>query len=348
MKGIRLGFLSLFVIGHASMSSAQTMPGWQASVDALWATVHGNDDRIGDVVVAEGSGAIGSTNTLSTTAIAPELERAPGFLVEARYRGGSWGFGGRGWRISTDGDVRSVVTTNASAGVLHTSSVRLWNQTIAPFTNFQQPFSRSPLSYGATNALEHVRVEGYAERLWVNGPTGTVAMRFGLGYARSQHRRHADLLNIGRSGSVSLDETLATTAETDFNLAGPLFAIAGDTPVKRLHVTWLVSHSALIGTARSDATFEITDVTPSGSGSATTILRMPWSDEPRVIVPALDLQLKAGFAITRRLEAGGAIFSSSLFAMPVTPTFDDHTGGWNRETRDISIFSFSVFARVGL
>jgi hypothetical protein len=347
MKSIRLAFLTLLVLGPASMSSAQGLSGWQASVDALWATVYGNDDRIGDVVAGEGTGTTGSTNTLRTTPIAPELQRAPGFLVEARYRGGSWGFGGRGWRVSTDGDVADTVTTDTSAGVLHTSSVRLWGQTTTPFTNNQQPFNRSPLTYHAGNELEHVRVEGYAERLWLNGPTGTVSMRFGIGYARSEHRRHADLLNISR-GAVSLDETLATTAENDFNLVGPLFAIAGDTPFKRLHVSWLVSPSALIGTAKSDATFEITDVTPLGGGSTTTTLSILWSDEPRVVVPALDLQLKAGFAITRRLEAGGAIFSSSLFAMPVAPSFDNHTGGWNRETRDMSILSYSVFVRVGL
>jgi hypothetical protein len=324
------------------------MPGWQASVDALWVTVHGNDDRIGDVVVAEGTGTVGSTNTLTTSPIAPQLDRAPGFLIEARYRGSSWGYGGRGWRVSTDGDAGGTVTSGAPAGVVQTSSVRLWNQTVAPFTNTQQPFSRSPLTYHASNELEHVRVEGYAERLWVNGPGGTVAMRFGIAYARSEHRRHADVLNSARSGTLILDETLATTAETDFNLVGPLFAIVGDTPLKRLHVSWLVSPSALIGTASSDASFDITDVTPAGSGSATTTLSVRWSDEPRVLVPALDLQLKAGFRITRRFEAGGAIFSSSLFAVPVTPAFDDHTGGWNRQTRDLAFLSYSAFVRVGL
>jgi hypothetical protein len=54
------------------------------------------------------------------------------------------------------------------------------------------------------------------------------------------------------------------------------------------------------------------------------------------------------YAITRRLDVGGAILSSSLFGMPVTPVFDDHTGGWSRQTRDVSFLSFSVFARFGL
>lgn len=353
MNRLGTGLLTLLVMGHAATTHAQNIAGWHASADVLWVTTHGNDDRIGDVIVSETTlGGSSNTSTLTTSPIAPQLDRTPSFLVEAGYRGGGWGYGGRGWRVSSDGDAGETVTTTSAPVGLRTSSVRLWNQTVAPLTNIGEPAGRSPLTYHASNELQHVRVEGYAERLWLNGPAGTVGMRFGLAYAHSEHDRHADLSNQSRtntSPTTVVDETTATTAETTFDLIGPLFGITGDTPLKRLHVSWLISASALIGTADGSATFELTDVTRSllTGTTSTGILRMPWADEARVLVPALDLQLKASYPIAARVDVGGGIFSSSLFDMPVTPAFDNHTGGWTRQTRDISFLAYSVFARVG-
>ncbi len=143
------------------------------------------------------------------------------------------------------------------------------------------------------------------------------------------------------------------------NLTGPMVAIAGDTTVGIFRIDWLVGQSILLGTAETSGTWtdvdDITDVIVIASTrvETTTFLNgaVPTSNEERAAVPMFDLQLKGSLRVTKNINVGVGVFSSTLFGLPVAPAFSipgewtDLAGtGWRQQTRDITFGGFTLSA----
>ena len=242
----------------------------------------------------------------------------------------------------------------------------------------ERSIGSSPLTFHAENALEHLRIEAYVERVWVSGPGLNVATRFGLARAHIENTRSEGQtqrafivcpsvqpqelcqgLSPGTSRTFTNNIALNSESESTMNLTGPMVAIAGDTTVGIFRIDWLVGQSILLGTAETSGTWtdvdDITDVIVTGSTrlETTTFLNgaVPTSNEERAAVPVLDLQLKASLLVTKNFSVGGGVFSSTLFGLPVAPAFSipgewtDVAGtGWRQQTRDITFGGFTVSA----
>jgi hypothetical protein len=72
------------------------------------------------------------------------------------------------------------------------------------------------------------------------------------------------------------------------------------------------------------------------------------------VVPVIELQVRAGVRVARRVHVGGGLFSSTWLNLPVAPAFvvpDDWTDiqgtGWRAQTRNVSFTGFTIFAAVG-
>jgi hypothetical protein len=177
-------------------------------------------------------------------------------------------------------------------------------------------------------------------------------MRFGLAYARSANTRAERLSMQSAITLFTLDDALTSSSENTFNLVGPLVGLSGDTAVGCVRLDWLISASALVGTAHANGTFDAVETartnTNEGVVTSTTITRrsLRTCDDRRALVPALDLQLKASYGITRAIDIGAGIFTSSLFDLPVAPEFDAQASAWNRRASDIAFLAYSAFASV--
>jgi hypothetical protein len=331
---------------------------WYASADLLRATVHGNDRHAGDVITSDVTLA-GDTNDFSSTdfetvrAIAPRLRNTTSFMVEAGRHGTAWGFGGRVWRVSTDASAGERTTSAPAAdGVFHSTAVRLWNSTFLPLPDMSDASGLAPLEYDTHNALEHVRAEGYAQRGLLTAPTLSMDVRFGLGYARSEHRQIDRLTTRGVAAQGTTDESLMGASDATADLVGPLVALAGSNAFHRVSVGWLISATALAGTAHDHGAYALSAVTQtlSDAGIVTAITgadrRQTIAEDTRHLVPAVDLQLDASYHIAKDLEVGGRVFSSSLFNTPSAPEFDGQQFAWHEHTNDVAFLAYSAFARV--
>ena len=362
---VSAGIVCACVLIGASSANAQTAFPWTGpyvSVDFVWMTTRGNDVHVGDVVEesSTSSGPVtnfASSDTATFTPIIPKMGTDPTLIIEGGYRGTAWGFGGRGWWSKTDGsETASVRSSTFTAPNFQESSVNMFYDSFSPFTDNREISGRGPVTYNATNELKHLRIDGYAERLWVSGAMGVVTMRFGIGYASIENTRDESVSMTGQfiagPNTFNDDFSLGVIGGSEANLIGPTFGIAGEMLLGQVELDWLVSPAALMGTADSTLAMTGADISRTRStatGSTTALTTDTFSAnrtaERRTLVPTLDLQLKAGFPVLPQLTVGGGIFSSMLFDMPVAPTIDFQNGQLIEQNRTVTYLGYSVFAK---
>jgi hypothetical protein len=374
MTRVRLSVLWVLVMASAGSAQAQaTEGGWQVSVDFLSIVTRGNDVHVGDVYTEHQTVSGTATNArldygVNYEPILTEMKTDQTGMISAGYRGPSWGFGARAWRVETEAAVEGQASSQAPTATSNSiTGVRLWDNSVIPVNNATHPSGLSPVTFHAENALEHLRIEAYVERVWVSGPGLNVATRFGLARAhientRSEGQTQRAFLQEAGPGTLSTltnNVTLNSESEATMNLTGPMVAVAGDSTFGRVRIDWLVDQSILLGTAETSGTWtdvdDITEVIVTGSTrlETTTFLNgaVPTSNEERAAVPVLDLQIKASFLVTKNFSVGGGVFSSTLFGLPVAPAFSipgewtDVAGtGWRQQTRDITFGGFTLSA----
>jgi hypothetical protein len=387
MRQTFAGLVCFVAIGVAADARAQVSPaaagrggltagGWNVSFEFLTISTRGNDVHVGDEFTEHQrvSGPVSNQRLdygVDYEPIFTRMKRDQSALVSAGYRGARWGFGARGYRVATDGAAEGDVSTAPETATSDSiTGVRMWDNSIVPVTDLAQPSELSPVAYTAANELEHFRIEGYVERLWIRSPELTIGTRFGIARAHIENRRtegqtmHAFDEEITGSTIATIlnDITLHGESEATANLTGPVIAIAGDSTVGRFRLEWLVSHTALLGTAETTGEWtdvdDITDivVTPTTRTETATVLSgvLPIEREERVMVPVLDLQIRGAFQVARNVSVGLGVFSSTWFKMPVAPAFsipDDWTSlqgaGWRQQTRDVSFTGLSLFVGFG-
>jgi hypothetical protein len=289
-------------------------------------------------------------------------------MVTVVYRSGDWGGGVRGWRsesdIAIDGSRRTAVPTATSQSI---TGIRLWDNSVVPVTNLLEPSGISPVTFTAENSLSAVRIEGFAERLWIRGRRLTVAARLGVAHARVENTRAE-----GQTQEAFIEETaggvtttlvndirIDSASESSASLTGPMLALAGNAEAGRLRIDWLIGQSVLLGTAETSGEWRdvdnIRETTADGvtSTETRTLLNglIEKAQEDRALVPVMELQLKATVQVTRALSLGGGVFSSTWFQMPVAPAFsipDDWTDlqgtAWRQQTRDVTFTGVSITA----
>jgi hypothetical protein len=293
-------------------------------------------------------------------------------LVSAAYRGASWGFGGRGWRVETSG---SVDGSGESPSEESLTGVRMWDHSALPVVNRFTASGYSPVTFYAENRLEHLRVDGYAERRWIATGNLNVGIRLGAAYAQFKNRRREGNAQTAAYQDIFVDEqngltlvtgdnsiTLDAESETKTDLFGPSVGIAGDSTHGAFRIEWLVSPAVLFGTANTSGEWIDIDriseeETSLGRRDNRTIHLegvIPVERDVRVAVPALDLHVKASVAIAKGVRVGGGLFSSSWFGMPVAPAFsvpgewtDVEGTGWRDQTRDLTFLAYSAFVSFG-
>lgn len=356
--------VGLGVLAGTAPAGAQTMQGWHISGDVLFVMTRGNDVHAGDVVTFESSSSGPATNFVSNdtqvfTPIAPSLGTKPSVLIEGGHRGMTWGYGGRVWWVTTDGSEAATTTSAASSGgVSRETFVNMFNESFFPFTDNRETSGLGPVTYASNNELKHVRIEGYAERLWISGPMGTVTMRFGLGYANVRSTRGDNLTMTGQfTGGPSTfnnDLAIGVTGETKASLIGPTFGIAGEMSAGKIQIDWLVSPAALMGSAETTlnvASNEVnrTRLTSTGATTAltTSTISRSVTDDGSAVVPVVDLQLNAGYEVMPKLVVGAGLLSSTMFNLPVAPALDAHTEQWVDQQRNVTFFGVSVFVKYG-
>ena len=376
MTRARVGLLVILVAVADRPARAQSLDGWQVSVDFLQIHTRGNDVHVGDVFTER--------QTLTGTAsdsrldygvrydpIVTAMDANRSVMVTAVYRNAGWGAGARGWRSRTEGSAAGSRRTAApTISSLTVTGVRMWDNSIVPVVNTAEPSGISPVTFEAENSLQNLRLEGFAERLWIQGDTLTVAARFGVAHARLENDRReqqtqeafVEEANGGTITTFENDVRLEGTSETTANLTGPLLALAGDTRVKRLRIDWLIGHAVLLGTAETSGEWididDIRTITLAGGLPVESFELLNGiiekSQDDRALVPVLDLQVKASVRVTPFLSLGGGVFSSTWFNLPVAPAFsipDDWTDvqgtAWRQQTRDVTFLALSVFAGFG-
>jgi hypothetical protein len=350
--------------------------GWHVSLDFFNVATRGNDVHVGDVFTEQ--------QTISGTVIQSRLDYGVTYepivtrmktdrsvMISGGYRGARWGFGARGWRAATDDAVSgsdSTAPSTATSDFL--TGVRMWENSIVPVSNDQEPSGISPVTFDAANELEHLRFEGFVERMWVSANEVRVAARLGVAHARTENIRsegqtqRAFLVEIsgGTTSTLTNSITLESDSEATANLTGPLLALVGDAQLGRFRIDWLVSHALLMGTVETTGTWididDIEEVTVTGgvTTQTTTVLDgvLEIEEDVRVTVPVVDLQVKGSVQVASALRVGAGVFSSTAFNLPVAPGFvvpDDWTDvqgtGWRQQTRDVTFTGFTVFASIG-
>lgn len=374
MTRVRLGLSWVFVLAIAGSVQAQTTEeAWQVSVDFLNIVTRGNDVHVGDVFTEHQtfSGTITQSRLdygVDYDPIVTRMKDEQTFMVTAGYRGPRWGFGVRGWRVATDAAVEGRETSPApTASTDSVTGIRLWDNSIIPVSNMSDPSGFSPVTFHAENALETLRIEGYAERRWITGPALNVAARFGLTRARVENTRAEGQTqtafivetDAGTTSTLSNNVTLNVESEATMSLTGPMLAIVGDSTYRKLRIDWLVGNAVLFGTAETSGTWtdvdDITEVvvTPTSSVQTSTFLNgvVPTEKEERAHVPVIDLQIKASVQVTRSVSVGVGVFSSTWFGLPMAPAFsipgewtDVEGTGWRQQTRDINHAGVSISA----
>ena len=382
MTRARLGLLCTSMLMIATSARAQgTDTGWQLSLEPLFVMTRGNDVHVGDVFTESQvlrttvtPGGPGVTNTNSTLdygvtydPIVTEMGNDFGVLVSAAYRGARWGFGGRGWRVSTNGSVDGSAESPSEESL---KGIRMWDHSALPVVNRFTVSGYAPATFYAENSLENLRIDGYAERRWISGGNLNVAMRFGVAYTQFKNERregnaeeaaYQDVLGptvVTGTNSITLD----AESETKANLIGPSIGIAGDSTHGIFRLDWLVSPAVLFGTAETSGTWTDIDnisevwLSPGSRDNRTTRLEgvIPMERDIRVAVPVLDLHVRASVAVAKGVRVGGGLFSSSWFGMPVAPAFtipgswtDVEGTGWRDVTTNLTFLAYSAFVSFG-
>lgn len=378
MTRARIGLLALCVWSAASVAAAQNpSPRWDVSVDALNVMTRGNDVHVGDVFTESQtvSGTLlnsrldyGVTNTPIVTTMPDKFSA----LVAAAYHGPKWGFGGRGWRVSTDDAVSGSARSPAPTATTAVTGIRMWDHSLIPVENDFEPSGVSPVTYHASNELESLRIDAFAERRWISNGGLNVAMRFGVAYVHFEntraegHEESASFIDTtstpGSTIAFSNSITLQMDSSSTMDLVGPSFGIAGDATHQRLRIDWLVAPAVVFGNAETSGTWVDTDnisqVITTGSVTVPTTDRLrgtlPLDLEERTVIPMLDLQLKASVRVAGPLRVGAGIFSSSWFKVPtasalsVPGNWTDVEGtGWRPQPRDLTFLAYSVFVGFG-
>ena len=382
MRRARLGLLCASVLMIATSARAQgTDTGWQLSLEPLYVMTRGNDVHVGDVFTESqtlrrsftpvGPGVTNTNSTLdygvTYDPVVTTMRNEFGALVSAAYRGARWGFGGRGWRVDTNGAMEGSAESPSEDSLI---GVRMWDHSALPVVNRFTASGYSPVTFHAENSLENLRIDGYAERRWIASGNLNVAMRFGVAYTQFKNERregsaeqaaYQDVLGptvVTGTNSITLDAESETTA----NLIGPSIGIAGDSRHGAFRLEWLVSPAVLFGTAETSGTWTDVDsisevwVSPGLRENRTEHLEgvIPMERDVRVAVPVLDLHVRASVAIAKGVRIGGGLFSSSWFGMPVAPAFsipgawtDVEGTGWRDQTRDLTFLGYSAFVSFG-
>ena len=382
MTRARLGLLCTSMLMIATSARAQgTDTGWQLSLEPLFVMTRGNDVHVGDVFTESQvlrttvtPGGPGVTNTNSTVdygvtydPIVTDMGSDFGALVSASYRGARWGFGGRGWRVSTNGAVDGSAESPSEESL---KGIRMWDHSALPVVNRFTVSGYAPVTFYAENMLENLRIDGYAERRWITGGNLNVAMRFGVAYTQFKNERregsaedaaYQDVLGptvVTGTNSITLD----AESETNANLIGPSIGIAGDSTHGIFRLDWLVSPAVLFGTAETSGTWTDIDnisevwLSPGSRDNRTTRLEgvIPMERDSRVAVPVLDLHVRASVAVAKGVRLGGGLFSSSWFGMPVAPAFtipgswtDVEGTGWRDVTTNLTFLAYSAFVSFG-
>jgi hypothetical protein len=389
MTRARVGLLWASVLIIATPASAQgTITGWQLSLDPLYVMTRGNDVHAGDVFTESQvpSGTFSTTSPGVTVTnsrldygvtydpIVTDMRNEFGLLVSAGYRGARWGFGGRGWRVDTSG---SVDGSGDSPSEESLAGVRMWDHSALPVVNRFTASGYAPFTFYAENRLEHLRIDGYAERRWITGNNLNVGIRLGVAYAQVKNRRregnaqpaaYRDVF-VGDNGltvvtgenSITLDAESEATAD----LVGPSIGIAGDSTHGAFRIEWLVSPAVLLGTAKTSGEWididNISEVETSQGPPPLQDTRkihlegvIPVERDLRIAIPTLDLQVKASVAVVKGVRVGGGLFTSSWFGMPVAPAFsipgtwtDVEGTGWRDQTADLTFLAYSAFVSFG-
>ena len=300
MRRVRVGLLWVVVMSVAGSAQAQvaqgvagggsgTEPGWHVSVEFMNILTRGNDVHVGDVFTEHQtiSGTAASSRLdygVDYEQIVTRMKNDQSALFTAGYRGASWGFGARGWKATTEGTVdgteESPTPTSTSLSI---TGVRMWDNSIIPVVDMEDPSGISPVTFSAENKLETLRIEGFVERRWLGGPDLNVAVRIGLAHARVENTRsegqtqHAFIEEVGAGSTSTLDNDIALNGESEatMNLTGPVIAIVGDSTFRKVRLDWLLSHSAMIGTAETTGTWtdvdDITEVVVAGATRTETL-----------------------------------------------------------------------------
>lgn len=377
MIRVRVGLMCVLVAAVASSAHAQTAQDpWSVTVEYLSIDTRGNDVHVGDVFTEH--------QTLSGTAtsnrldygvtydpIRTNLERNQSGMVTAAYRRQRWQFGGRWWRVAPEAETTgSRSTTPATASSQFVTGIRMWENSQVPVINQQHPSGISPVTFRASNQLEHMVIDGYAALNWIQETNLNVAIRLGAAYAQSENTRsegqtmRAFVTQTGPGITTTLENniTIGSESESTNRLLGPMLALAGDTTLGRVRIEWLAGHSLMIGTAATSGTWtdidNIREVTVTSSAITETLTVLdgviPVENEERPVVPVIELQVRAGVRVARRVHVGGGLFSSTWLNLPVAPAFvvpDDWTDiqgtGWRAQTRNVSFTGFTIFAAVG-
>lgn len=392
MTRVRACVVGACLVAVAAPATAQETQGWQISVDAIHIMTRGNDVHVGDVFTEEQTEfATPSRRTLdygvTNEPLVTEMNNRLAWLVTAGYRGERWGVGGRGWRVATTGALEGRAASPAPTivsgpGSLFFSSavtgVRMWDHSGFPVGNDLHQSFFSPVTYHAENELKNLRLDGYVERRWISSRDLNVSLRFGVAGARVENTRaegHAEtavFITLDDRGTgttaddilVTFNNAITLEAESDAaaTLIGPAFGITGDTTIKRVRIDWLLGPAVLLGTAETSGTWididDITEVATSAAGTSTftELLRgeLPVERRERVVVPVVDLQIKASVRLANRVRVGAGLFSSSWLNVPVAPAFsipgawiDVEGTGWHSRARDLTFFGYSGFVTVG-
>lgn len=380
MRQVRVGLLCVLAAIAARSAHAQTRqePQWSITAEFLNVAIRGNDVHVGDVFT-EHQNVTGTASQsrldygVTFDPIVTSLPADYSAMVTAAYRGAQWQFGGRWWRAAGEDDVSgSRSTTPPTASSQYVTGIRLWENSLLPVSNQQDPSGISPVTFHADNQLELMVLDGYAGLSWIKGPRLNLAARFGLTHAEMSNTRSegqtmrafvVQSAGPGATTTVANNITIDSESETTASLTGPLLALAGDSTISRVRIEWLVGHSMMVGTAETSGTWtdvdtinQVTVVSGGGVTSASTVLHgvIPSNQDDRAVVPVIELQVRGSVRLARYLSVGAGVFSSTWFGLPVASAFvvpDDWTDlqgtGWRLQTRDVTFTGFSIFAAFG-
>jgi hypothetical protein len=166
-------------------------------------------------------------------------------MVTAAYRGPGGGSAadGGGRRARTGQRIAHLPPPTSNSQYI--TGIRLWENSLVPVSNEQEPSGNSPVTFHADNRLEQMVFDGYAGFSWIRGPRLNLAARFGVSHAScpTQERgpgQHAFVTQPAEAGATTTTDNhiVPSTAKARLtaSLTGPMLALAGDSTVGRARI----------------------------------------------------------------------------------------------------------------
>lgn len=305
----------------------------------MWLTASGNNDRLGDRFYLHSNGIYGQDYGMSTTPINLSNKRAFGWKAAMTYRQANspWGIALTVWQY-TEGNKLSGQIQSRPGGPFagcEYGGIRMWEHTLIPVINMDDPCWASPVSYRGAHFLKLWSADFAVSRIIAHGPSGSLALTIGPRFGGHRHSRVEGLaqtaivhywlgpLHYHNDIDIQGDATVRSRL-----LHGVNFGMRGSYDKGRSSMRATINQAFMFGTVAQQANWHDTDdirvVSGQRGGPYTEYARLayldgkfPFSETKSDGVAVTEASISFDHAFIKGLTLGIGAFISYWNNLPV-------------------------------